>query len=86
MKNQYSELNELGWNDWFAQRAECKPTDTIARVAAVDRDQLLLVDQSGHFRAKLGRQLFVPPSPDPMSCRAWATGCVWRSSQTTTLG
>jgi len=58
MKNQYSELNELGWNDWFAQRANCKSTESVARVAAVDRDQLLLVDQSGHFRAKLaGRYL-----------------------------
>jgi ribosome biogenesis GTPase / thiamine phosphate phosphatase len=58
MKNQYSELNELGWNDWFAQRANCQPSETVARVAAVDRDQLLLVDRSGHFRAKLaGRYL-----------------------------
>lgn len=58
MMNQYSELNELGWNDWFAQRANCKPTETVARVAAVDRDQLLLVDQSGHFRAKLAGRYF----------------------------
>ena len=58
MNTQYSEMNELGWNDWFAQRATCKPTESVARVAAVDRDQLLLVDQSGHFRAKLaGRYL-----------------------------
>ncbi len=53
MKNQHYELNELGWSDWFEQRADCGPTDTVARVAAVDRDQLLLVDQIGHFRAKL---------------------------------
>jgi ribosome biogenesis GTPase len=53
MKNQLAELNALGWNDWFEQRAECKPTETVARVAAVDRDQLLLVDQNGPFRAKL---------------------------------
>lgn len=53
MTNQHCELNELGWSDWFEQRAECKPTDAVARVAAVDRDQLLLVDQIGHFRAKL---------------------------------
>jgi len=53
MNNQHRELNELGWSDWFEQRAECGPTDTVARVAAVDRDQLLLVDQTGHFRAKL---------------------------------
>ncbi len=58
MNTQYSEMNELGWNDWFAQRVNCKPTESVARVAAVDRDQLLLVDQSGHFRAKLaGRYL-----------------------------
>ena len=56
--NQYCELSELGWSDWFARRADCKPTDTVARVAAVDRDQLLLVDQEGNFRAKLaGRYL-----------------------------
>lgn len=53
MKNRHDELHELGWNDWFEQRAVCKPTDTVARVAALDRDQLLLVDQTGHFRAKL---------------------------------
>ena len=53
MENRHSDLNELGWDDWFEQRAECGPGDTIARVAAVDRDQLLLVDQAGPFRAKL---------------------------------
>jgi len=53
MKNQHRELYELGWNDWFEQRAVCQPTDTVARVAAVDRDQLLLVDQDGNYRAKL---------------------------------
>lgn len=58
MTNQYFGLSELGWSDWFAQRAECKAPDTVARVAAVDRDQLLLVDQGGSFRAKLaGRYL-----------------------------
>jgi ribosome biogenesis GTPase len=56
--NQYSELKDLGWNDWFVQRANCKPSETVARVAAVDRDQLLLVEHSGQFRAKLaGRYL-----------------------------
>lgn len=58
VSNRHCELNELGWSDWFEQRAECGPTDTLARVAAVDRDQLLLVDQTGPFRAKLaGRYL-----------------------------
>lgn len=49
----HCELNGLGWSDWFEQRAEYNPTDTIARVAAVDRDQFLLVDQTNLFRAKL---------------------------------
>ena len=58
MVNQYSAVNELGGNDWFAQRAKCKPTETLARVAVVDRDQMLLMDQGGTFRAKLsGRYL-----------------------------
>lgn len=56
--NQDGELSELGWSDWFAQRSDCKQPGTVARVAAVDRDQLLLVDQEGNFRAKLsGRYL-----------------------------
>ena len=53
MGNRHCELNELGWGDWFEQWADCKPANTIARVAAVDRDQILLVDQAGPFRAKL---------------------------------
>ena len=46
-------LQELGWSDWFEQRAGGQPPGTIARVAAVDREQLLLVDQTGPFRARL---------------------------------
>ena len=58
MMNQYCDLSELGWSDWFAQQADCKPPNTVARIAAVDRDQLLLVDQSGNFRAKLAGRYF----------------------------
>lgn len=47
------ELQALGWSDWFAQRAACEAGDGIARVAAVDRDLLLLVDGGGAFRGKL---------------------------------
>ena len=58
MKHQYCELTDLGWSDWFAQQTICNSSDTIARVAAVNRDQWLLVDTSGYFRAKLaGRYL-----------------------------
>lgn len=53
MKNPHPDLNSLGWSDWFAQRAECEPTDSIARVAAVDRDLLWLVDETGQYKAKL---------------------------------
>lgn len=53
MSDRYCELSELGWSDWFEQRAECGPSDTVARVAAVDRNQLLVMDQTGSFRAKL---------------------------------
>jgi hypothetical protein len=39
MKTQHSDLNELGWNDCFEERAERGATDPVARVASVDRDQ-----------------------------------------------
>jgi len=47
------ELKDLGWSDWFAERNECESPDSIARVAAVDRDLLLLLNQAGTFRARL---------------------------------
>lgn len=53
MEHHYDMLNELGWSDWFRQRMACPPADSVARVAAVDREQLLLVDGTGPFRAKL---------------------------------
>ena len=46
-------LEELGWDDWFGERAACRPAESVARVAAVDRELLLLMDQGGTFRAKL---------------------------------
>lgn len=69
MKTPHPELNELGWSDWFEQRANCGPTDAIARVAAVDRDQLLLVDQTGYFRARLaGSFLFHHHQSQELPC------------------
>jgi ribosome biogenesis GTPase len=65
----HRELNELGWSDWFERTAECKPSETIARVAAVDREQLLLIDQAGPFRAKLaGRYLHNFQSSHELPC------------------
>ena len=44
----------LGWAEWFEKRVEQAPDEgNIARVAAVDRDMLLVINQDGIFRAKL---------------------------------
>lgn len=55
MHMKHSELAVLGWDDWFEEQARlsCEPACDIARVAAVDRDQLLLLNAAGAFRAKL---------------------------------
>lgn len=53
MASRHFELKQLGWSEWFQRKVACRPPDTVARVAAVDRDQLLLMDQTGCFRAKL---------------------------------
>jgi ribosome biogenesis GTPase / thiamine phosphate phosphatase len=69
MNPQSSGLTEWGWSDWFEQRTECGPEQTIARVAAVDRDLLLLVDQAGPFRASLsGHYLHHHPLPSQKPC------------------
>lgn len=53
-------LNALGWNEWFASQSDrCGGNESVARVAAVDRDQLLLIGKPGFFRAKLsGKYLY----------------------------
>lgn len=53
MTSRHIDLARLGWNEWFDQRVECGPGNSIARVAVVDRGVLLLMDQTGAFRAKL---------------------------------
>ena len=67
--NDSCDLSELGWSDWFAQQAGCKLPDSVARVVAVDRDQLLLVDQGGSFRARLaGRYSHLHPLGQERPC------------------
>lgn len=48
-------LKNLGWNEWFAKRAGilCSENSHVARVIAVDKDQYLLLNESGNFRGKL---------------------------------
>ena len=48
-------LDSLGWGGWFEQQVKklCEGEKLVARVATVDRDQLLLVGEIGFFRAKL---------------------------------
>lgn len=59
MATQHSELVRLGWSEWFDARNEDGPGETLAPVAAVDRDWLLLMDEAGTFRARLaGRYLY----------------------------
>ena len=55
MPDREIDLACLGWSEWFEERAglHCRPGDDVARVAAVDRDQLLLVHPAGLFRAKM---------------------------------
>jgi len=49
------QLEKLGWNPWFngLLALEGRPVETVARVAAVDREQLLLLNTTGTFRARL---------------------------------
>jgi ribosome biogenesis GTPase len=61
MSNRSQYLAHLGWNDWFEEQASngCTHNESVARVVAVDREQSLLMDETGSFRAKLsGSYLF----------------------------
>lgn len=53
MTDRDHDLTPLGWTPWFQQRSASLSEHPLARVAAVDRDQLLLVDAAGRFRATL---------------------------------
>lgn len=76
-----SKLEALGWDEWFEEQARvvCDPSGSVGRVAAVDRDQLLLLDETGAFRAKLsGKYMYASHSPSELPCVGdWV--CVERS-------
>lgn len=64
-------LEALGWDNWFAvqARVHCDPAASVARVAAVDRDQLLLLNESAAFRARLaGKFLYHSVSSAELPC------------------
>lgn len=65
------DLAALGWDERWAERARTLgvPVAAVARVAAVDREQLLLLDTDGAFRARLsGRFRFGSTSPEERPC------------------
>jgi ribosome biogenesis GTPase len=45
-------VKRIGWSKWFEKQLS-ESTENVARVVAVDRDQLLLLNDEGEFRAKL---------------------------------
>lgn len=49
------QLEQFGWDEWFAAQApeNGSAEHRLARVVAVDREQLLVMDDTGEFRAKL---------------------------------
>jgi len=65
------QLNRFGWDEWFAAKAQEKGLTELrlARVIAVDRDQLLVIDESDEYAAKLaGRFLHTVEQPSDFPC------------------
>lgn len=66
-----SGLEAFGWNSWLEEQAQlgCEPSSAIGRVVAVDRNQLLLLNESGTFPAKLsGKYMYQSTSPEKYPC------------------
>lgn len=54
--------NQFGWDEWFTLKAKEMSLNELsfARVVTVDRDQLLVINNTGEFRAKMsGRFLHI---------------------------
>jgi len=69
MTNRHLDLARLGWDAWFEERGACGPAETVARVAAVDRELLLLMDHTGTYRARLaGSYLYRHPLVEDLPC------------------
>ena len=66
-----SNLAAFGWDSWFAEQADLRgePGGSVARVVAMDRQQLLLINDTGSFRAKLaGKYLHEAGSTQDLPC------------------
>lgn len=71
MISAYEQLNQFGWDEWFDAKAQEGDLtgNRLARVVAVYREQLLVVDESGEYRAKLaGRFLYTTERPSDFPC------------------
>ena len=71
MNSASEQLNQFGWDEWFDAKAQENglAVQRLARVVAVDRDQLLVIDETGEFRAKLaGRFLYTTEQPIDFPC------------------
>jgi len=55
MSDQHANLEQLGWDQWFSglMALQGQSVETMARVAAVDREQLVLLNDKGALRARL---------------------------------
>lgn len=65
------QLEKLGWNPWFdgLRALQGYSHEQVARVAAVDREQLLLLNTTGAFRARLsGSYLHHNRRPEALPC------------------
>jgi ribosome biogenesis GTPase / thiamine phosphate phosphatase len=53
--NTLHDLKTIGFDDWFEKQAKihCIESSHLSRVIAVDREQYLLLNESGTFRAKI---------------------------------
>lgn len=71
MPDAQQQLEKLGWNQWFdgLLALQGQPLESAARVAAVDREQLLLTNSTGLFRARLsGSYLHHNRRPEAFPC------------------
>lgn len=71
MSSTAEQLKQFGWDEWFDAKAQDKilSGQRLARVVAVDRDQLFVIDESGEYRAKLaGRFLYTTEQPSDFPC------------------